>query len=146
MFIHERNQDLIVDDIFGKSLKETLEDIKIYNPEYLDTEGGKCLESLFEPGIFFQDIPCGVMLINKEKTIIGGYFSYDLVVDEAYRGKGLGIELVIERCLRDGENPLSNLDEASYSRKGLRAHESAWLHTRQNPEETRQRLSRWEGA
>ena len=144
-FIRGTEQNLEVDDIFAKSLAQVIEDMRNFDPEALDPQGGKILPSLFEPGYSFQDVPCGVLLLDEKGEIAGGYLSYDLVLAERCRGKGLGVELVIERCLRDGENPQINLDEAAYSRKGLRAHRLAWVHARQNIEETRRRLSRWEG-
>lgn len=136
--------DLDIDDIFAKKLSEVIDDLNRYNPEMLEMDMNSYQPSLFEPGYIYRDVPAGVILIDPAGNIAGGYLSSDLVLGENHKGKGLGIELIIERCLRDGENPVHNLDTASYSRKGLRAFEAAWEYAQSHPEEIRQRLKRWE--
>jgi len=135
---------LEIDDIFAKKLCAVITDINHYNPEMLTFDTPAFQESLFEPGYIYRDVPAGVLLIDPKGNIAGGYLSSDLVLGEEHQGKGLGIELVIERCLRDGENPIHNLDTAAYSYKGLRAFRAAWEHAQNHRKEIRQRLTRWE--
>jgi hypothetical protein len=145
-FLQGIDLELDIDDIFAKTLEQVLEDFNRYASYDITPQDERIFPSLFEPGYKFQDVPAGILLLCPEGKIAGGYLSCDLVLGKQHRGLGLGIEMVIERCLRDGENPVLNLDSASYSRKGLRSHQMAWHHARQNPEETQKRLSRWEGA
>ena len=145
-FLEGEEGRLDIDDIFAKDLSQLLEDFSRYAPEdIIADDGDASYPSLFEPGYTFRDVPAGVLLICPRGDIAGGSLSCDLVVDEPHRGKGLGMELVIERCLRDGMNPVLNLDESAYSNAGLECHRSAWRHARSNPDETRRRMRRWRG-
>lgn len=145
-FLEGEDGRLDVDDIFAKTLSHVLDDFKAYTPEDIvpdNKEEGQ--PSLFEPGYRIVDVPAGILMLAPDGSIAGAYASCDLVLDEAHRGKGLGMELVIERCLRDGQNPVHNLDESAYSHAGLKCHRAAWNHVRNNPREARTRLSRWNG-
>ena len=131
---------LDVDDVFAKTLEDLLQDFRVHAPDEItpeDADEGQ--PSLFQPGYRFLDVPAGILLISPDGDISGGYLSCDLVVAASHRGKGLGMELIIERCLRDGENPVLNLDASAYSRAGLRSHRMAWNHARSHPRETRTR-------
>lgn len=145
-FVEGEPGRLDVDDVFAKTLSQVLEEFRAYAPDDIRPESDDAGHaSLFEPGYRFLDVPAGVLLMAPDGTIAGGYVSCDLVLGEEHRGKGLGMEIVIERCLRDGMNPVLNLDESAYSNAGLKCHRSAWQHARSNPDETRRRIRRWQG-
>lgn len=145
-FLEGEEGRLDIDDIFAKSLEQLLEDFRVHAPdEIVHEDGNPGHPSFFEPDYRLHDVPAGVLLLSPDGTIAGGYLSCDLVLDKPHRGKGLGMELVIERCLRDGLNPVHSLDESAYSNAGLECHRSAWRHVRTNPDETRRRIRRWRG-
>lgn len=143
IFLRGRQGKLDIDDIFAKSLAQVLREFERHAPDDIVPDG-PALPSLLDSGYSFVDVPCGILLLAPDGGIAGGYLSCDLVLDEPHRGKGLGAEIVIERCLRDGENPVLNLDAAAYSRAGLGAHQAAWRHARGNPGETIFRRQRWQ--
>lgn len=142
-FIEGEYGRLDVDDIFAKELEEVLDDFRKNAPEYIETDDKEFYPSLIEPGYHFKDVPAGILLMAPDGSIAGGYLSCDLVLERKHRSKGLGMEIVIERCLRDGENPVHNLDDSAYSRAGLRSHRAAWHHVRDNFEETQIRIKQW---
>jgi len=145
-FVEGEPGRLDIDDVFAKTLSQVLEEFQACAPDGIRPEGDDAGHaSLFEPGYRFLDVPAGVLLMAPDGTIAGGYVSCDLVIGEEHRGKGLGMETVIERCLRDGQNPVLQLDESAYSHAGLRCHRAAWRHARENAHETRARIERWAG-
>ena len=144
-FLEGEEGRLDIDDIFAKDLSQVLGEFSRYAPDdIIADESVATLPSLLMPEYSFRDVPAGILLICPQGEIAGGYLSCDLVVDDPHRGKGLGMELVVERCLRDGINPVLNLDDSSYSHAGLECHRSAWNYVRENPDEARMRLSRWQ--
>lgn len=145
-FVEGDEGRLDIDDIFAKEIEQVLGEFRRDAPDEIEfDEKDEALPSLFEPGYFFRDVPAGILLFAPDGEIAGGYLSCDLFLGPDHRGKGLGMEIVIERCLRDGENPVLNLDESAYSRAGHACHIAAWHHVRNNPRETRTRIRRWQG-
>lgn len=132
--------DLDVDRIFAKSFERVLEEFSRDAPDDLVPKGD-ARASLVIPGLTYRDTPAGVILLDGHVPI-GGYLSCDLSLRADYQGMGLGAEIVIERCLRDGESPVWALDSAAYSPAGLAAHAGAWRRVRENPEETAERVRR----
>lgn len=132
-----------VDDVFAKDFDRVWEEMLRFAPDDVVWDAGdQALPSLIVPGVVFREVPCGILALGPDGEPIGGYLSCDLSVDAAWQGLGLGAEIVIERCLRDGMNPVLNLDAAAYSRAGIAAHSSAWSRARSHPEETAVRLAR----
>ena len=136
---------LDVDPIFAKTFAQMLDDFArhapdeiLVDPELPDTG------SITVPGLIYRDVPAGVMLFEGDRPI-GGYLSCDLGLDEAWRGRGLGVEIVIERCLRDGCSPVWALDKASYSPAGLATHRAAWRQARGQRLTTAFRMNRLRG-
>lgn len=132
-----------VDDVFAKPFKRMLAEMLRDAPEDMEhdaTEDG--LPSMFAAGITIRDVPCGIVMQGPDREPVGGYLSCDVGIDPAWQRRLLGMELVIERCLRDGKNPVSNLDSACYSRAGMATFRAAWRHARENPHETAARVAR----
>jgi GNAT superfamily N-acetyltransferase len=134
-------RELDIDDIFAKNFSKVLEEFVKFSPQDLVPEDDCIYKSLVDESLHYIEVPAGILLMNGIEPI-GGYLSCDLSLDEKWQGKGLGAEIVIERCLRYGAVPTWDLDEPAYSRAGAAAHESAWRRARENPEETRQRAER----
>lgn len=137
---------LDVDAIFAKDFDRVMEEFRREAPAEIEadmTEQG--LPSLLAPELTYRDVPAGLMLFHGDRPV-GGYLSCDLSLSEEYQGRGLGAELVIERCLRDGCSPVWPLDAAAYSPAGLGVHRAAWRHVRSHPVETRIRVERLEGG
>jgi len=134
--------ELDVDRIFAKDFRRVLDEFAIAAPDDLIPRGPSW-PSVVSPMLHYRQVPAGVMLYDGDQPI-GGYLSCDLSLDERHRGKGLGAEIVIERCLLDGENPVLHLDEAAYSPAGLAAHLAAWRRVRRDHAETALRISRTE--
>jgi GNAT superfamily N-acetyltransferase len=132
-----------VDDVFAKDFDRVWEEMLRFAPDDVVWDPAEAaVPSLIVPGVTFRDVPCGILAFGPDREPIGGYLSCDLSVDAAWQGLGLGAEIVIERCLRDGMNPVLNLDSAAYSRAGIAAHRSAWSRARSNPQETASRVAR----
>lgn len=130
-----------VDPIFAKEFDRLLRELREYDEDGLIRDpGGPGRPSLIDPSLTYHDVPAGVLLCD-EGMPVGGYLSCDLSLDEAYQGRGLGAEIVIERCLHDGCNPVWQLDEAAYSPAGLAAHRAAWRRVTAGPHETAKRLA-----
>lgn len=142
-FLEGEEGRLDLDDIFAKELDDVLSQFEAQDITPDSKDPG--YHSMIEPGYLFKDVPAGILLYDETGTIVGAYLCTDLVLAPEHRGKGLGLELVIERCLRDGENPVLNLDKSAYSHAGARAHMNAWTHTQTYPEETQARYARWSG-
>lgn len=139
----ESRRELDVDKIFAKDFERVLSEFKEYAPEDIVPDSKDAgVPSLFWPQLRFVEVPAGILLIAADGLPIGGYLSCDLSLSSDWQGRGLGAEIVIERCLRDGEVPTWNLDAASYSPAGLAAHQSAWRHVRKHDQETELRVRR----
>lgn len=133
---------LDIDKIFAKTLEQMIEDIKDPDNGQIEIEVGIApVPSLIDPRFLFQEAPAG-MLVLYEGSIVGGYMSCDLTLAPEYQGRGIGAELVIERCLRDGMNPTWHLDSPAYTPAGVAAHRAAWRRVRDFPEETSRRMAR----
>lgn len=143
-FLCNEGHEPIVDDIFAKDFDRILAEFMRDAPQDLvmDEETTRH-PSLVDPKLDYAEVPAGVMLLDGDRAV-GGYLSCDLGLDPAYRGRGLGAEIVIERCLRHGDNPVLDLDEAAYSRAGIAAHRAAWRRARRNETETALRRARLE--
>jgi len=123
-----------LDDIFAKPFSQVLKELQTHDPADLQPEPGAAPRpSRVAPGYVYQTVPAGVLLYSPDGQAVGGYLSCDLSLDEDHQGKGLGTELVIERCLRDGVNPTTYLDSAAYSEAGHAAHCAAWRTVREEP-------------
>ena len=135
------------DDIFAKDFDTVLDDMRTYDPKGIAwNPSTPVLPSLVAEGYALRHVEAGVLLFCPSGRMVGGYLSCDVSVDPAHQGRGLGAELVIERCLKDGMNPVLHLDAASYSSAGLAAHMSAWRRVRSRPDETAVRVHRMEQA
>lgn len=129
---------LDIDPIFAKSVAQIIKDWEV-SPEQLCRSNARA--SLIEPRLTFHDTDVGVILADGEKTV-GAYLGCDLALDHGYRGKGLGRELVLERMLLSGENPVWYLDAPAYTPAGLATHEAAWRYARTHPTNIHKRISR----
>lgn len=136
-------RELDIDPVFAKPFQRMIDELRRDAPEEIEWDATEARQpSLLAEGVWFREVPCGIMLVDADDRPIGGYLSCDLGLDPAWQGRGLGAEIVIERALRDGELPTWNLDEAAYSPAGLGAHRAAWRHARSHPEETALRIAR----
>lgn len=137
---------LDVDDIFAKSLDVILTDLREFTPsDIIPDELDDGVRSLIRPNLIYREVMAGIILYDADKPI-GGYLGCDLSLLPEYQGHGLGKEIVIERCIRDGDSPVWALDTAAYTHAGIAAHKSAWHHVRLNPHETELRMSRVYGG
>lgn len=135
---------LDVDPIFAKTFERVMDEMRRDAPlTIVPFEDGEGRASLLAEGLWYHDVPAGVLLCTGDGTPVGGYLDCDLSLASTHHGRGLGAEIVIERCLRDGAVPTWNLDQPAYSPAGLAAHRAAWRRARRNPEETMERMSRW---
>lgn len=135
-----------VDRIFAKEFDRVLREFRRDAPdEIVPDEAEAGMPSLVDPALTYRNVAAGVLLFDGDRPV-GGYLSCDLSLDAAYQGRGLGAEIVIERCLRDGASPVWALDSAAYSPAGLAAHRAAWRRVRAEPGETATRVARLEGA
>lgn len=131
------------DNIFAKDFQTVLEDMRLFAPSDLEyDQNTPALPSLIANGYTMRHVDAGILLFCPEGKIVGGYLSCDVSIDRAHQDQGLGTEIIIERCLKDGMNPVLHLDEAAYSSAGLAAHISAWERVRSQPEETAIRTAR----
>lgn len=123
-------RDLDVDPIFAKPFARVLAELRRDAPFDVAIGEGRSRPSRIDPRCVLHEVGAGILLTDAAGTAIGGYLSYDLALDEAYRGRGLGTELVIERVLADGAVPTWQLDAPAYSPAGLAAHAAAWRRMR----------------
>lgn len=136
--------DVDVDDIFAKDFDRLMTEFARDAPSDIEIRhDAPRVRSMIDPTLAYVEVDAGILLCDGDKAI-GGYLSCDLSLDAEYQGRGLGMEIVIERCLREGMNPVLHLDDAAYSPAGLAAHEAAWRHARGHPEETMMRFERLE--
>ena len=136
---------LDIDQIFAKDFATILEEFTRGAPEEIETDDkDPGVPSIFAPELTYREVPAGIVLFHGEKPI-GGYLSCDLSLTREYQGRGLGAEIVIERCLRDGSSPVLALDSAAYSPAGYAAHAAAWRHARSHVDETATRVNRNQG-
>lgn len=135
-------RDLDIDKIFAKTLEQMLADFKDPLTGQIEIEKDiSPVPSLIDPRFSYQEAPGGIYALY-DGAIVGGYMSCDLTLHPEYQGRGIGAELVIERCLRDGMNPTWHLDEPAYTPAGVAAHRAAWRRVRGSPEETSKRVDR----
>lgn len=127
--------ELDIDPIFGKPLASLLNDFDLSSR----TDRRK---SLYAAEVTFENVRGGIILSDRTSTIVGAYLGCDLSLDPQWQGRGLGAELVIERCLSSGFNPAAMLDNAAYTPAGYGAHVSAWRRVQSSPVEAQLRLVR----
>ena len=134
---------LDIDKIFAKTLEHVLDDIKDPDSGQIEINtGSKPFASLIDSRFSYQETPIGILALY-EGEIVGGYMSCDLTLKPEYQGIGIGAELVIERCLLDGQNPVWHLDTPAYTPAGVAAHRAAWRRVRGFPSETAKRMKRF---
>lgn len=134
--------DLDIDPVFAKSFECAIEEMERFAPGSLDAlDDALVTPSMLAPGFTFAEVPCGVALRDPAGRIVGGYLSCDLVLAREHRGRGLGMEIVIEQFLRSGELPTWSLDAPAYSPDGLRCHQRAHEWMRSNPELVQNKLA-----
>lgn len=135
--------ELDVDPIFAiTGLEEIMSDAPHVDGAYDVRPGSSRTPSMAIPGCTIVEVEAGVIALGPDDEVVGCYLSTALAVGEAWRGRGLGAELVLERLLRSGENPIWNLDSPQYSPGGLAAHRSAWRRAQSHPEELTARMDR----
>ncbi len=127
--------DLEIDDIFGKPLSTLLADYDLRTRVDIGP-------SSQIPTVRIGRSASGIIFADAAGSIIGAYLGCDLSLAPEWRGKGLGAELVLERCLEDGVNPAAQLDTAAYTPAGYASHVSAWNKVRSDPLKTRLRAHR----
>lgn len=138
------DKELDIDPIFAKEIDDILDDYRRYAPDQIVIDADDAgRPSIIDPTLTYRNVEAGVILTSGEQ-VVGGYLGSDLSLKDSYRGRGIGTEIVIERCLSDGCSPVWHLDDASYTPEGAAAHESAWNRVRSHPEETRVRMKRLE--
>lgn len=133
-----QDAELDVDPIFGKPLSRLLADYDI-------TDRTDRRTSHHDPRLKIETVRAGVILSSQTGMTIGAYLGCDLSLVPEWQGRGLGTELVIERCLLSGINPAAQLDNAAYTPAGHAAHISAWKCVRSNPLDAHLRLFRQSG-
>jgi len=117
---------LDIDDIFGKGFGRIYKEQLAYDPASLTVpEDAIRTPSLKAEGYSFVDVEAGLLLIDPEGKLCGGYIGCDLAVNDIHRGQGLGAELVLEFAMRNGWLPTWGLDEAGYTSAGEAAHRRA---------------------
>lgn len=135
--------ELDVDPIFARTgLDEIMTDAPEVEGAYDVRTDSPRTPSTTNPGCVFAEVEAGVVALSPEGETIGCYLSTALAVAEGWQGRGLGAELVLERLLRSGENPVWNLDSPQYSPGGLAAHRAAWRQARQDPRALAERMER----
>lgn len=121
------SRPLDIDNIFAKDWQRVVAEMRQADPAALDLpEDCVATPSLIVDGYRFVDLAGGVALVDPDGTIVGGYLSCDLSLDESHQGQGLGAELVVETFLRNGDLPTWHLDTPAYSPAGEAAHRAAY--------------------
>lgn len=125
---------LDVDEIFGKDLERILREIVDYDSDSLNPEEGCAVtRSFLNPDIRFCQVSSGLVALNSDNRIIGGYISCDVSIDAEYQGRGIGKELILEYFLRNEDLPTWHLDVPAYTSSGLASHQAAWEFAQTNP-------------
>ena len=137
----EIDELLDIDPIFGKTIERILEEFREFDPNGILPAGEPLTPSDIIDGYSFQEVSAGLLLLDPEGNVVGGYLGSDLAVSGEHQGKGLGAELVLETYLRSESIPVWHLDTASYSPAGEAAHISAWS-LLQNEELCERKLAR----
>jgi len=117
---------LDIDDIFAKDFREMYREQLEFDPNSVRiSKSATRTPSLMAEGYAFVDIEAGLLMLNPEGKVCGGYIGCDVAINDTHRGQGLGAELVLEFAMRNGWLPTWSLDEAAYSQAGEGAHRKA---------------------
>lgn len=119
--------ELDVDDVVAKDFDEVMRDARRYHgSSFFDPAGfRRARPSDVDPELSFVDFDGGTLLLDAAGTPVGGYIESDLVLDDDWRERGLGTEIVVEHFLANGGFPTYWLDSAQYSEAGYSTHLSA---------------------
>ncbi len=136
--------NLDIDRIFAKTLDQIIGDYEHEPGLIAIQEDAPNYPSLIRPSLVFKEAEVGIWLCDRD-IIVGAYIGCDLSVLPEYQGFGLGAELVLERCIRDGYNPVWHLDSAAYSPAGAAAHRTAHRMARGDVYQLQERYARRSG-
>lgn len=118
--------EVIIDDVFAKPLGSILEDHRESDPESIKIHNDAVVTvSALNKSFRFVGVDAGILMLCGDE-IVGAYLGFDVALDPARHGQGLGAELVLERAMRDGGVPQWEASKIGYSRAGYRAHKTAW--------------------
>ncbi|WP_046867054.1 hypothetical protein [Microvirga massiliensis] len=119
----DRDDDLDIDDVFSKEFENIYADQLMFDRSSVAiTPKSLWTPSIVDADYRFVDVEAGVLLIGPDGKPCGGYIGCDVAIGWIHRGRGLGSELILEYAMRHGRLPTWDLDEASYSTDGYRAH------------------------
>lgn len=140
----EGARHLDIDDVVAKDLEQVVGDARMYlGADYFHPSGfRKSRRSDVDPTLVFVDFDGGTLLVDADDAVIGGYVESDLVLDDEWRDRGLGTEIVVEHFLSNGEFPTWWLDSAQYSEMGHRTHLSAHAYPARRPDAYLRKLAR----
>lgn len=121
------DRELDVDDVVAKDFDDVMRDARRYHgTSFFDPAGfRRARPSDVDPELSFVDFDGGTLLLDAAGTPVGGYIESDLVLDDDWRERGLGTEIVVEHFLSNGGFPTWWLDSAQYSEAGYSTHLSA---------------------
>jgi len=122
----EEDDLLEIDEIFGKDFRRVYIDQREHDPASLEIRADAVrTRSLKAEGYAFVDVEAGLLLLNPDGKVCGGYIGCDLAINETHQGQGLGAELVLEYAMRNGWLPTWSLQTAGYTEAGEGAHRRA---------------------
>ncbi len=141
-FLAGGERDLDVDTIFGKDFSVVLAEMRQWSPEALLPEPDSVpIPLAADPAYTVRSLEGGIGLYDSSGTLVGGYLSCDLSIEDEHQGIGLGREIVACAFLKNHELPTWHLDAPAYSPAGEATHRAAWRLLTGSPEWT-QRVMR----
>lgn len=121
-----------VDEVFAGEFENYLDDL---DPVLCDETVVRVEEW---PGIFLAQTDRGESVLLSDQgcapdalMVIGYYAGPQIIIADAFQGRGLGTTLVLAHAVTLGESPQAPYDKVGYSPAGLSVHEGAWRRGRE---------------